>query len=167
METIDELQSLVELLGQENARGRLLKRGEARATIRREGILPEGAPLLGATLDTDLSEFGLSLLRACLALREQGADPASWRQGFFKAGSSFEALVRNAASDIPERGFWCVVGASAYHLAGYSAMAYSLLKQHQEDANFAPAEMAIIHLVLRDLEVLRSEARDWLRDPAH
>ncbi len=167
METIDELQELVESLGQENARGRLLKRGEARATIRREGILPEDAPPLGATLDTDLSEFGFSLLRACLALREQGAGPESWRKGFFKAGSAFEALVRNAASDVPERGFWRVVGASSYHLAGYSAMAYSLLKQQQGDANFAPAEMAIIRLVLRDLEALRAEARNWLRNPAH
>ena len=167
METIDELQTLVELLGKENARDKLLKRGEARATIRREGILPEGAPRLGATLDTDLFELGLSLLHACLALRERGGDPKNWREGFLKAGRAFEALVRNASADVHERGFWRVVGASSYHLAGYSARAYSLLKQQQGDANFAPAEMAIIRLVLRDLEALRSEACDWLRDPAH
>ena len=167
MEKTDELNGLVEFLSRENALGRLLKRGEARATIRRAGILPEDAPSLGATLDTDLSEFGFSLLRACLVLREESTAPESWRNGFFKAGSAFEALVRNAGSTVPERGFWRVVGATSYHLAGYSAMAYSLLKQQHVDANFAPAELAIIRLVLRDLDQLRSEASDWLRDPMH
>ena len=167
METIDELQALVESLCRENARSNLLRKGEARAIIRRDGVLPEGAPQLGVTLDTDLCDYGLSLLRACLVLRERGGEPQSWRTGFFKAGRAFESLVRNAAPDVAERGFWQVLGASSYHLAGYSAMAYSLLKQQHESANYSPAEMAIIRLVLRDLEVLRAEARDWLRDPAH
>lgn len=33
--------------------------------------------------------------------------------------------------------------------------------------NFAPGELAVVRLLLRDLRTLRSEARAWLRDPAH
>ena len=167
METTDELIELVERLSRHDHRSSLLRRGEARATIRRDGVLPEDSPRFGATLDTDLSQFGFSLMRASLVLREQRSDPEIWRQGFRSAGSAFEALVRNGAPGVPERGFWRVVGASAYHLSGYSAMAYSLLKQQPEDPNYAPAEIALVRLLLRDLEALRFEARDWLVDPAH
>lgn len=118
METIDELQAFVGTATRDNVRGRLLDRGEARAIIRRDGQLPEGAPQLGETLDTDLSEYGFSLLRACLALREQQADAAVWRPGLLKAGNAFEALVRNGSPETLQRGFWRVMGAASYHLAG-------------------------------------------------
>ena len=167
METIDELQTFLGRATRENIRGRLLDRGEARAIIRRAGELPEDAPALGDTLDTDLSEYGFSLLRACLTLREQQGDPQVWRAGFLKAGNAFEALVRNGSPLAPQRGFWRVMGAASYHLAGYSAMAFSLLSQREEDPNFAPGELALVRLLLRDLRTLRSEARTWLRDPAH
>ena len=167
METVDELQTFLGAATQENIRGRLLDRGEARAIIRREGELPEDAPALGETLDTDLSEYGLSVLRASLALREQEGEGGVWRGGFFKAGNAFEALVRNGSTLAPYRGFWRVIGGASYHLAGYSAMAFSLLSQREEDPNFAPGELALVRLLLRDLGTLRSEARGWLLDPAH
>lgn len=165
METIEELQALLEVATRDNARGRLLKRGEARAIIRRAGRLPEDAPPLGEALDTDLSEYGFSLLRACLALRERGGSPAAWRAGFLNAGNAFEALVRNGSPEALQRGFWRIMGSAAYHLAGYSAMAYSLMKQREEEANFAPAELAVGRLLLRDFRALRREAQAWLRDP--
>ena len=167
METVDELRSFLGAATRENVRGRLLDRGEARAIIRREGQLPEDAPALGETLDTDLSEYGLSVLRASLALREQKSGSEVWRLGFLRAGSAFEALVRNGSALAPQRGFWRVMGGASYHLAGYSAMAFSLLSQREKAPNFAPGELALVRLLLRDLRTLRSEAREWLLDPAH
>ena len=168
LETIDELQGFIGAVAQPNIRGRLLARGEARAIIRRQGQLPEGARRFAVTLDTDLSEYGSSLLRASLALREsQEGDADILRDGFLKAGNAFEALVRNGSPEIPQRGFWRVMGASSYHLPGYAAMAYSLMSQAEEDANLAPAERAIVRLLLRDLGTLRQEAEAWLRNPEY
>ena len=84
-----------------------------------------------------------------------------------KAGNAFEALVRNGLPLAPQRGFWRVMGAASYYLAGYSAMAFSLLSQREENPNFAPGELALVRLLLGDLRTLRSEARTWFRDPAH
>ena len=167
METIDELQTFLRAATEENIRGQLLSRGEARAIIRRAGQLPDDAPAFGETLDTDLSEYGLSVLRASLALREHEGETGIWRVGFLKAGGAFEALVRNGSPLTPERGFWRVMGGASYHLAGYSAIAFSLVSQREEDSNFAPGELAVVRLLLRDLGTLRSEARAWLLDPAH
>ncbi|MEX0279293.1 MAG: DEAD/DEAH box helicase, partial [Ruegeria sp.] len=168
METIEELQDFIGAVAQPTKRGRLLVRGEARAIIRREGQLPDGAPAFAASLDTDLSECGFSLLRASLALRERGeGDAAIWREGFLKAGNAFEALVRNGSTQLSERGFWRVMGAASYHLAGYAAMAYSLMSQVEQEANLAPAERAIVRLLLNDLGTLRDEAATWLRNPEH
>ena len=167
METVEELNEFLSAATQSSIRGRLLDRGEARAIIRREGQLPEDAPAFGETLDADLSELGFSLLRASLALRERGGDFDVWRNGFVKAGNAFEALVRNGSPISPQRGFWRVMGSASYHLAGYSAMAFSLMGQHEEESNFAPAELAIVRLLLRDLKQLRRDAQNWLRNEAH
>ena len=167
METIEELSEFLGTATKWNIRGRLLDRGEARAIIRREGQLPEDAPSLGKNLDTDLSELGFSLLRASLALRENEGDPEVWRNGFVKAGNAFEALVRNGSPNSPQRGIWRVMGSASYHLAGYSAMAFSLMVQHEEEPNFAPAEVAIVRLILRDLRQLRRDAQIWLLNEAH
>jgi len=167
LETVEELQTFIARATRENVRGRLLDRGEARAIIRRDGVLPEDAPPLGDTLDTDLSEYGFSLLRASLAIREQEAAPETWKAGFFAAGRSFESLVRNGSPETAERGFWRVMGAASYHLAGYSAMAFSLMHQREQDPNFAPAEMALVRLLLRDLKALRDEAQTRLRDQGY
>ena len=167
MEQIDELQTFLRTVTRVNTRNRLLDRGEARAIIRRSGRLPDDAPVFGETLDTDLYEYGLSVLRASLALREQEGRTDIWRVGFLRAGGAFESLVRNGSPSAPERGFLRVMGAASYHLAGYSAIAFSLVSQREEDANFAPGERAVVRLILRDLRTLRIEAREWLRDPAH
>ncbi len=167
METVEELQTFLAAATQENVRGRVLDRGEARAIIRRDGVLPEDAPPLGDALDTDLSEYAFSLLRASLATREREADPGIWKAGFFAAGRSFESLVRNGAPESAERGFWRVMGSASYHLAGYSAMAFSLMHQHEQEPNFAPAEMALVRLLLRDLGALRDNAQTRLRDQTY
>src|SRR4030081_1979433 len=81
----------------------------------------------GETIDTDLAEYGFSLLRASLALREIEGNPEIWRGGFARAGNAFEALVQNGSPEGTHRGFFRVIGAASYHLAGYSALAFSLI----------------------------------------
>lgn len=142
METVEELESFIERVSNSPFRARLLALGEARAGIRREGQLPEGAPAFAASLDTSLSEYAFSMLRASLALRERQEGSTEIRQtGFRKAGNAFEALVRNGSPTNKLRGFWCVMGAAAYHLAGYAAMAFSLMVQAEEDAKIGRAHV--------------------------
>ena len=148
-------------------RGRLLPVGEARATIRRGGELPDDAPIFRAGLDSDLKDYGFSVLRASLAYREGNGNSGVWRLGFYRDGEAFDALVRNGSPDSPERGFLRVMGAASFHLAGYSAMAYSILASVSENQNFAPAEQALASFILHPLTALRQAARDWLLDIDH
>ena len=167
METIEELTIFLQRATAEGYRGRLQARGQARALIRQDGVLPIGSPAFGETIDTDLAEYGFSLLRASLALREAGGDSEVWRRGFVRAGNVFEALVQNDAPEVVSRGFFRVVGAASYHLAGYSALAFSLISQGPTDRNLAPAEEALVSLITRDLAALGARTRAWLQDPAH
>ena len=54
-----------------------------------------------------------------------------------------------------------------HHLAGFSAVAYSLFSEMVGDLNLTPGEVAVMRLVLRDLDGLRTFVRDWLNDEAH
>jgi hypothetical protein len=102
-----------------------------------------------------------------MALRERQGEPEVWRRGFVQAGNAFEALVQNGPPDDVARGFHRVAGAAAYHLAGYSALAFSLISQRPENPNLSPAEEAIALLILRDLTTLKSRSRTWLTTPAN
>lgn len=167
METAEELTALINQLSGDGFRARLQARGEARAIIRRDGQLPVDAPPFGDTIDTDLAEHALSLLRASMALREIEGDSAVWRRGFVRAGNAFEALVQNGNPQEVTRGFYRIAGAAAYHLASYSALAFSLIAQRAENANLAPAEEALSYLILRDLNGLGGMCRGWLQDDNH
>src|SRR5581483_5794480 len=152
---------------QEDVWGRLLYRGTAWAIMRQAGKLPEDAPALGATIETDLAEYGFATLRAALGLKEQEGNLALCQQAFEKSANAFESLVRNGSPNAVERGFYRVIAAAAYHLAGFSAIAYSLFNERDLDANYAPCEIALILLILRDLDRLRAYTRDWLLEPAN
>jgi hypothetical protein len=119
--------------------------------MRTDGVLPDNAPPLGATIDTDLAEHGFSLLRAAMALRELDGPSELASKGFERAANAFEALIRNADPEAEDRGFRRTVAAAAYHLAGFSAVAYSLLNEVQDDLNAAPGETAIMLLPLQDV----------------
>ncbi|QIP06395.1 DEAD/DEAH box helicase [Bradyrhizobium symbiodeficiens] len=164
METIEDLTSFLQQIGAAGLRGRLREQGESRALIRQNGLLPEGAPAFSTTLDVDLAEVAFSALRGSFALREAGGDLTIWRNGFARAGNAFEALVQNGLPDDPTRGFNRVMGAGAYHLAGYSALAFSLMSQAGSAANLAPTEEALVFLLMRDLDALSKRAKAWLRD---
>ncbi|MBP8279072.1 MAG: hypothetical protein KAX55_19480, partial [Propionivibrio sp.] len=153
METSDELQAFLARATQDGVWGRLLDRGAAWSIMRQAGVLPEDAPPLGEQIDIDLAEHGFSILRAALSLRELDGTSALCQRAFERAGNAFESLVRNGAPEAEERGFYRTIAGAAYHLAGYSAIAYSLFGEQQvSDLNANAAEAALILLILRDLD---------------
>ncbi|MCC5793926.1 MAG: DEAD/DEAH box helicase [Chromatiales bacterium] len=166
METTDELTTFLAAATVDGILGRLLNRGAAWSLMREEGVLPPNAPPLGATIDTDLAEYGFALLRGALALRAQTGASELIRKAFERAANAFEALVRNGDPAAPGRGFHRTIAAAAYHLAGFSAVAYSLFNETAEDLNISPGEAAIRHLIMRDLDQLRDFVRHWLGDEA-
>lgn len=167
METPDELTTFLATATTDGILGRLLYRGAAWSLMREAGVLPKNAPPLGATIETDLAEHGFALLRGAMALRAKTGASALTNKAFERAANAFEALVRNGDPEAPDRGFRRTIAAAAYHLAGFSAVAYSLFNETVEDLNTAPGEVAIRHLILRDLDHLRGFVRDWLGDEAH
>jgi hypothetical protein len=167
LETTDELTAFLATATVDGILGRLLYRGAAWSLMRQEGVLPPNAPALGATIETDLAEHGFALLRGAMALRAQAGASELTSKAFERAANAFEALVRNGDPAAPERGFHRTIAAAAYHLAGFSAVAYSLFSETPEDLNLSPGEMAIRHLILRDLDKMRGFVRGWLDDEAH
>ncbi len=167
METIDELTAFLTTATVDGILGRLLYRGAAWSLMRDEGVLPPDAPPLGATIETDLAEHGFALLRGAMALRAQAGASELTSKAFERAANAFEALVRNGDPEAPDRGFRRTIAAAAYHLAGFSAVAYSLFNETADDLNASPGETAIRHLILRDLNQLRGFVREWLGDAAH
>lgn len=167
METIDELTAFLTTATVDGIVGRLLYRGAAWSLMREEGVLPPNAPPLGATIATDLAEHGFALLRGAMALRARAGASALTSKAFERAANAFEALVRNGDPQAPDRGFRRTIAAASYHLAGFSAVAYSLFNETADDLNTSPGETAIRHLILRDLNQLRGFVREWLGDEAH
>ena len=167
METADELVAFLTTATQDGVWNRLLYRGAAWALMREDGVLPSNAPPLGPTIETDLAEHGFSVLRAALALREASGSSELSSRSFERAANAFEALVRNGQPDAAKRGFHRTLAAASYHLAGFSAVAYSLFNETDGNLNASPAETAIMLLILRDLDRLRTYVRDWLVDETH
>jgi hypothetical protein len=113
LETIEDLQQFVAEMTVDGVRGQLLERGAAWSIIRDRGILPDDAPPLGAAIETDLAEYGFSLLRAALSLRDRNGSTEDSRRGFGRAAQAFESLVRNGSPDNVERGFFRVLAPAA------------------------------------------------------
>ncbi|WP_126976316.1 DEAD/DEAH box helicase [Frigidibacter oleivorans] len=167
METIDELTTFLTDATVDGILGRLLYRGAAWSLMRENGVLPPNAPPLGATIETDLAEHGFALLRGAMALRAQVGTSDLTSKAFERSANAFEALVRNGDLESHDRGFRRTIAAAAYHLAGFSAVAYSLFNETAGDLNTSPGETAIQHLILRDLGQLRGFVRDWLDNDDH
>ena len=167
METIDELTTFLTDATVDGILGRLLYRGAAWSLMRENGVLPPNAPPLGATIETDLAEHGFALLRGAMALRTQAGTSDLTSKAFERGANAFEALVRNGDAESPDRGFRRTIAAAAYHLAGFSAVAYSLFNETAGDLNTSPGETAIQHLILRDLGQLRGFVREWLDNDDH
>lgn len=167
METSEELRTFLSAATEEAVWGRLLYRGAAWSLMRSDGVLPPGAPALGATIETDLAEHGFAVLRGAMALRAREGSSELSHKAFEQAAKAFEALIRNADPEGVDRGFKRTIAAAAYHLAGFSAVAYSLFSEASDELNSAPGETAVRFLILRNLDQLRAFVRDWLTSNAH
>lgn len=145
----------IELAASTGFRGRLIARGQARAMVWRDGILPPDAPQFSPQLSYDLTAYAYSLLDLGLRMRELGGDDATARTAFEQAATALESVIAKGSSADPDREFHFIMAASAYHLAHLSARAYSLLTIITGDSNYSPIERVLALLMrrnLRDLE---------------
>lgn len=142
-------------------RGRLIARGQARAIIWRDGVLPPDAPAFAAQLSHDLHFYGYALFGLGLRLREFGGDAAQARTAFEQAATALEAVIAKGNRQEIDRDFHFIMAAASYHLAHLSARAYSLLALVEADENFSPMERVLALLMRRNFESLRSTVLDF------
>ncbi|RUW80464.1 MAG: DEAD/DEAH box helicase [Mesorhizobium sp.] len=161
MPTIESIQADIDEAVTPGFRARLIARGQARAMIWRDGVLPAGAPAFSPQLSYDLHSYGYSLLELGLRLRELGGDSARARIAFEQAATALEAVMAKGVPGESDRDFHFVMAAAAYHLAHLSARAYSLLTIVRAEENFSPIERALGHLMLRDLGALKTTVLDF------
>ena len=145
-------------------RGRLLDRGIARSLIWRQGELPEGSPAFANTLTEDLLDYAYTILSMALELRSEVRDHETAKAAFLVAGEAIQAAVHRGDDSLAERGFHRVNAAVAFHLAGYSAMAYSIVPTDPAESNLAPTEEALVLLFRRRLQEMRNVFSVWLQD---
>ena len=93
--------------------------------------------------------------------REMGGNPEIYRAAFSKAASSIEDVIYKGDPDDVAHGFHNVLAASAYHLARYSAKAYSLLRGALNEENISPIERGLCQLILRELDLLEVDIFEW------
>ena len=142
-------------------RGDLLAKGQARSMIWREGTLPSDAPSFSNRLSYDLLSYAYALMTQGLRLLDQEAELKAARSAFENAASGIEAVIARGGSN-HDHAFHRLVAGACYHLARYSARAYSLLHEGLSEANLSYPERALALLMLRDLdslEALIAEAR--------
>jgi len=137
-------------------RGRLIARGQARAMIWRDGVLPPDAPAFSPQLSFDLHSYAYGLLGLGLRLLELGGDPNQARIAFEQAATALEAAMAKGNRAEADRDFHFVMAAASYHLAHLSARAYSLLAVVAAEENFSPIEQALALLMHRDITALRA-----------
>lgn len=142
-------------------RGRLIARGQARAIIWRDGILPPEAPDFAPQLTYDLHSHGYALLGLGLRLRELGGDEARARVAFEQAATALEAVIAKGNREEADRDFHFVMAAASYHLAHLSARAYSLLAIVEADENFSPVERVLAQLMRRNFVALRADVLNY------
>ncbi|MGV8000981.1 DEAD/DEAH box helicase [Photorhabdus temperata subsp. temperata] len=157
LETSEEIIEAIRAATTTGFRGRLIARGQARAMIWRDGILPEEAPVFTPQLSEDLQGYAYSLIGLGLRLRELNGEVTYSRLAFEYAATALESVVAKGTRDNHDRDFHFVMAAASYHLAHLSARAYSLLKIIGEDDNFSPIERTLTKLIQRDFHTLRSD----------
>lgn len=164
----ESLERLAERLGtatQPGYRERLLDKGLARGMIWQDGSMPPGSPDFPDSLTEDLLDYAHTVLNMTLRLRSLGSE-TNLERPFLVAGEAIEAAVHRGANG-HETGFHRVSAAVAFHLARYSARAYSMLPTGAGATNLAPTETALIQLLRRKLDKLHELYANWLLDEKH
>ena len=150
---------------QQGFRERLLDKGLARGMIWRDGVMPPGSPNFPESLTEDLLDYAHAMLNMALRFRSYNGEANLERQ-FLIAGEAIEAAIHRGA-DGYESGFHRVSAAVAFHLARYSARAYSVLPTGAGATNLAPTETALVQLLRRKLDDLHQLYAGWLLDVGH
>ncbi|MDR3413263.1 MAG: DEAD/DEAH box helicase [Formivibrio sp.] len=89
-------------------------------------------------------------------MRAQDRTQQAAIDAFARAGEAIESVVRDGEPDFNERGFYTIIAAAAYHLAHFSARAFSLFPNKIENLNLSPSEYLFTLLLRRDLRNLRT-----------
>ena len=144
-------------------RGRLLDRGIARSLIWTRGELPESSPAFAASLTEDLLDYAYAILSMALDLRSEFRDHETAKAAFLVAGEAIQAAVHRGDDSLADRGFHRLSAAVAFHLAGYSSMAYSIVPINPAESNLGPTEEALVLLFRRRLQDMRNVFSRWLR----
>ena len=145
-------------------RGKLIARGQARGMIWREGLLPPDAPAFSPQLSFDLHSYAYGVLGLGLRLLELDGDPNQARIAFEQAATALEAVIAKGSRDEADRDFHFVMAAASYHLAHLSARAYSLLSIVAAEDNFSLIERALVLVMRRDINELRTHVYAFLLD---
>jgi superfamily II DNA/RNA helicase len=159
--TPEEIVEAINEAAKSGFRGKLIARGQARSMIWRNGVLPSDAPAFSALLSNDLHSYGYALLGLGLRLREMDSDEAQARLAFEQAAKALEAVMAKGNRQEADRNFHFVMAAASYHLAHFSARAYSLLSIIEADMNFSPIERVLAFLMRRDLDALQETVLDF------
>lgn len=162
MERLKKIEKQINDLIHREFRGRLLERGLARSMIWRLGELPEGSPNFSESLSYDLLSHGFALLSLAIQYKElNGEDKNLLNNAFEKAGDAIAYVVDNGDPDNDEKGFFRIIASIAYHLAYYSAKAYSLLYKQLNSQDCILIEKILAKIILRDFLGLEKEVTDW------
>lgn len=160
MATLEEKQIRIMEATEAGFRGRLLARGQARSIIWHDGQLPDGAPEFSPLLSYDLLSYGYALLSDGLDVLEDDGDPKIARTAFSNAAWAIESVISRGQDDT-DRDFHRFVAAATYHLAGYSARAYSLLAKQIAEVNLTLSEKCLAFLMIRSLDALDAMIREF------
>lgn len=162
MATLEEKQNRIKEATEDGFRGRLLARGQARSMIWRDGQFPDGAPEFSPLLSYDLLSYGYALLSDGLDVLEGDGDPKIARTAFSSAAWAIKSVISRGRDDA-DRDFHRFVAAATYHLAGYSACAYSLLYTQitEAKANLTLSEKCLAFLMIRSLDELDAMIREF------
>jgi superfamily II DNA/RNA helicase len=163
--TLEEVGANIDAAVAPGFRAKMLARGQARAMIWRQGLLPESAPGFSPDLSTDLLSYGYSLLLHGLRYADLGGEPERSQVAYEVAAEALEAVVAKGVHD-EERDFHRLVAAAAYHLGHFSARAYSLLHVGLATANLSIIELGLAKLMLRDLGGLTHDVTSWFSSGA-
>ena len=166
-QSLEELIDRIKTQTEAGFRGRLVARGLARGIIWNNGRLPDGAPDFSPTLTTDLLDYGYGLLARACQLKDAGGPEDLVERAFRIGGEAIESCLRKGDPEEPSRGFRLVVASAAFHIARFSARAYSLLNLRLPSLNLSSAELALAALIRRSTSEFRGICLAWYGDDAN